>query len=588
MTSLLQAVRNIGTSDNLGNPSLSNHVGKPPSYSFAVRNSLPCNNSPLQLRYCQPSTEGTRKETLSKVPVWVKFFNVPLAYWSFEGLSHIASAIGKPLFADSLTESKKRISFVRICVELDTNDELIDSFDLNTLPLDSSGDAIIVEIRVEYQWRPKICSKCKVFGHSDSSCPHNSSLTQLTQAVAKDSVKNTLAWVPVGTDLSNGITPQFPFVSSGPNFATEKTHSIGIELVTELHTSISPTQTIGTYIHHQHSLNPNSPMSPSTRLVITTSNAFHALAEDDGLSDQEFANTATPNVSLWPKKLKGKNIDGVPMHKIQSYAMKSKSKKRGKNGISSNAQVIHCKMNIVDLKLDLFASFVYGSNDDIARRDLWSNLVAQSIMVSNIPWIILGDFNVTQFTNEVVGGVQGISSAMNKFDLCINNANVVDLIFNGVQFTWCNKRDNGSIAKKLDGFFNFLADREDFLSIVHDAWHSSVRGTFQYQVCYKLKMVKQKLKCLNHSHVQDVTIKAREAKHALDCCQRDLDVNVFDLQLREQEKLFLKSYSDAILAKESFFRQKARVQWLNLGIETRLTSSRFSIILSRIRSLVKW
>ncbi|TQD85006.1 hypothetical protein C1H46_029447 [Malus baccata] len=50
MTSLLRAVRNIRTSDNLGNPSLSNHVGKPPSYSFAVRNSLPCNNSPLQLR----------------------------------------------------------------------------------------------------------------------------------------------------------------------------------------------------------------------------------------------------------------------------------------------------------------------------------------------------------------------------------------------------------------------------------------------------------------------------------------------------------------------------------------------------------
>ncbi|KAM1735540.1 hypothetical protein ACFX12_014001 [Malus domestica] len=154
---------------------------------------------------------------------------------------------------------------------------------------------------------------------------------------------------------------------------------------------------------------------------------------------------------------------------------------------------------------------------------------------------------------------------MNEFDLCINNANLVDLVFTGVQFTWCNKRDNGSIAKKLDRFFNFLADREDFFSIVHDAWHSSVRGTFQYQVCYKLKMVKHKLKRLNHCHVQDVTIKAKEAKHALDCCQRDLDDNVFDLQLREQEKLLLKSYSDAILAEESFFKQKARVQWLKSG-----------------------
>ncbi|KAM1151388.1 hypothetical protein TB2_033642 [Malus domestica] len=58
---------------------------------------------------------------------------------------------------------------------------------------------------------------------------------------------------------------------------------------------------------------------------------------------------------------------------------------------------------------------------------------------------------------------------------------------------------------------------------------------------------------------------AREAKCALDCCRRDLEANVFDLQLREQEKLLFKSYSDSILAEESFFRQKARVQWLKSG-----------------------
>ncbi|CAK9169643.1 unnamed protein product, partial [Ilex paraguariensis] len=28
-----------------------------------------------------------------------------------------------------------------------------------------------VEIVVEYQWRPKTCHSCKVFGHSDSNCP---------------------------------------------------------------------------------------------------------------------------------------------------------------------------------------------------------------------------------------------------------------------------------------------------------------------------------------------------------------------------------------------------------------------------------
>lgn len=32
-----------------------------------------------------------------KIPVWVKFFNVPLEYWNGTGLRHIAWEIGKPL-----------------------------------------------------------------------------------------------------------------------------------------------------------------------------------------------------------------------------------------------------------------------------------------------------------------------------------------------------------------------------------------------------------------------------------------------------------------------------------------------------------
>ncbi|KAK0586273.1 hypothetical protein LWI29_003970 [Acer saccharum] len=48
---------------------------------------------------------------------------------SAEGLSHIASAVGKPLYADSLTESMKRISFARVCIEIDAFCDLVDSFD---------------------------------------------------------------------------------------------------------------------------------------------------------------------------------------------------------------------------------------------------------------------------------------------------------------------------------------------------------------------------------------------------------------------------------------------------------------------------
>lgn len=50
------------------------------------------------------------KESLSKLPLWIQLYNVPLQYWSEEGLSYIASGIGKPLYADEMTESARRIS----------------------------------------------------------------------------------------------------------------------------------------------------------------------------------------------------------------------------------------------------------------------------------------------------------------------------------------------------------------------------------------------------------------------------------------------------------------------------------------------
>ncbi|KAK3189546.1 hypothetical protein Dsin_029107 [Dipteronia sinensis] len=90
------------------------------------------------------------KDSYSKIPVWVKLFNIPHEYWNEEGLSHIASAVGKPLYADSLIESMKRISFARVCIEIDASCDLVNSFDLF---MDDSSNPKLgenVEILVEY------------------------------------------------------------------------------------------------------------------------------------------------------------------------------------------------------------------------------------------------------------------------------------------------------------------------------------------------------------------------------------------------------------------------------------------------------
>lgn len=84
------------------------------------------------------------KDQLSTVPLWVHFYNIPIELWTGPGFSYIASSVGRPLYVDQFTESGKRISFAKICVEVDCSSPLPTSFDLK----DANGDA--VEIKIHY------------------------------------------------------------------------------------------------------------------------------------------------------------------------------------------------------------------------------------------------------------------------------------------------------------------------------------------------------------------------------------------------------------------------------------------------------
>jgi hypothetical protein len=101
--------------------------------------------------------------------VGVKFFGVPLEYWTPNGLSYIASAVGRPLDTDTLTAAKNRISFARVCVEIDASSDFVDEFDLQC------GNGEWITIFAELEWTPARCSSCCVFGHSNSACPKLSS-----------------------------------------------------------------------------------------------------------------------------------------------------------------------------------------------------------------------------------------------------------------------------------------------------------------------------------------------------------------------------------------------------------------------------
>lgn len=56
----------------------------------------------------------------------------------------------------------KRISFARICVKINVDSTLLDTVEVEY----ANGDSAI--INVKYPWKRSRCSKCHVFGHSES------------------------------------------------------------------------------------------------------------------------------------------------------------------------------------------------------------------------------------------------------------------------------------------------------------------------------------------------------------------------------------------------------------------------------------
>lgn len=198
----------------------------------------------------QPWKEGVEfsKSDQLKIPIWVKLSQIPLSYWSDEGISYLASAIGRPLFTDEMTSKHDLMQFARVCIEVQASFSFPSSINVVVLNEETSED-IIVPVSVEYQSRPPSCPSCKVFGHSPLKCPKSnfkwvprtnaqpesapkpadgtSAPGPLLPTPAPDAVKNPHAgthandWVTVsrGAKVGNNPTPSLPILASPNSFS---------------------------------------------------------------------------------------------------------------------------------------------------------------------------------------------------------------------------------------------------------------------------------------------------------------------------------------------------------------------------------
>nr|GEX89979.1 zinc knuckle CX2CX4HX4C [Tanacetum cinerariifolium] len=81
-----------------------------------------------ELGLCHTKHESTR------IPLWVKIYNISLEAWNVEGISSIASRLGTPIIMDRITTSMceqayGRASYARVLIEFDAAEGLVDSID---------------------------------------------------------------------------------------------------------------------------------------------------------------------------------------------------------------------------------------------------------------------------------------------------------------------------------------------------------------------------------------------------------------------------------------------------------------------------
>lgn len=113
------------------------------------------------------------------------FAETPLSVLVHRNMSTIGSVIGKPLYTDRFTKSIERLSYARLCVEIDVAEELPD---IAIIITEYGGTHLQKFI---YDWKPSRCSSC-CFGHGDLQCPNKVKPTRPTQVwKVKEKINNT-------------------------------------------------------------------------------------------------------------------------------------------------------------------------------------------------------------------------------------------------------------------------------------------------------------------------------------------------------------------------------------------------------------
>lgn len=279
--------------------------------------------------------------------------------------------------------------------------------------------------------------------------------------------------------------------------------------------------------------------------------------------------------------------------------------------VFKSGQMITCSVLTEESPEEFLVSFIYASNYVEDRKELWEDLKNHydMPMFRAKGWMILGDFN------EILEGEEHsnfenspfIPQGMRDFQEVVRYCSLADMSCHGPLFTWCNKREEGLVNKKLDRvlvneewsqkfptaygvfeaggssdhlrcrvrigteiprprgpfkFSNVLTTMPEFLQTVQDFWDStpalfhSTSTLFRFSK--KLKALKPILKSLSRSKLHNLSLRVGDAFESLCEKQKNTLENPSPQAIVEENQAYTKWDSLAVL-EEGFLQQKSKL-----------------------------
>ncbi|XP_024009435.1 uncharacterized protein LOC112084518 [Eutrema salsugineum] len=553
---------------------------------------------PMVVSKWTPYTEEDIPE-LKPIPIWVHLKNVPMNMFSWKGLSFITSAVGEPKHLHPETAACSTFDIAKVFVNADLSKELP-----KTINFSKNGQESLVEFN--YPWLPPRCSTCDKWGHLDTSCVINKKRVEGN----KESETSVQTEEPEVAITSESPADAGDTGSGAKDKVVEKVVDVNSEQWTE----VSPSK-VGRSPHKPNVREVESSHISQAKFSILSSN------EEEG----EIVETETENLELvhitiqeqaqasqaslpsnHPELNQQARKETTDSSLRPSLPRDSKNKHRFLTETSTQANK--------DTPMKLGEGGRYALNTVEERKSLWADLRTHqdSPMFRNKPWLIMGDFNETlddeEHSNSEVAPVT--TSGMRDFQEIVRYCSFSDLGGHGPLFTWCNKRDEGIVCKKLDRvlmndawlykysqaysvfeaggcsdhlrcrvqinvqetkrkrpfkFMNSLGKMPEFLPLVGDHWSRtdtlfhSTSALFRFSK--KLKAWKPGIRELSKQKFGGLSVRVNQAYQILCEKQSETHLQPTSENIR-QEAEALERWQTVATLEEEFYKQKSKLHWL--------------------------